>query len=79
MKLGRSALTALLASTIAAAPVVASAAPAAASRTSADVEGEGQILGGIGAIGGVFLAVVVGAVLYLAFVEDEDEDLPTSP
>jgi hypothetical protein len=79
MKLGRVTLSALLASTLVAAPVAASAAPVAGSRSSAEVEGEGQIVPGVGLLGSLFLVVVVIAVGYLAFVEDEDEDLPRSP
>jgi hypothetical protein len=79
MRLGRLTLSALLASTLVGAPVVASAAPVAGSRTSTDIEGEGQLIPGAGIWGTLILVAVVVAVGYLAFVEDEDEDLPTSP
>ena len=78
MRLAKSTLSALLASTLVAAPIAAQAAPVAGSRTSADVAGEGQILEGVGAVGIGFFVVVIVLVAYLAFVEDEDEE-PRSP
>lgn len=75
MKLGQVTLSALIASTLIAAPVAANAAPLPVARTSTSVEGE-QLRG---AGFGLVIAAIIAALVVLIAVSDEDEDLPRSP
>lgn len=75
MKVIRAAVTAALASTLVAAPVVAQAAPVADARNASSVEGEQ--LGGFGL--GWILAVLIAIAVVVIVVSDEDETAPRSP
>ena len=72
MKFGRLTLSALAASTLVAAPVVAQAA-AVADRDSAEFTGE-QLRGGLG----IPIAVLIALAVALIIISDSDED-PSSP
>lgn len=71
MKLRRASLSTLVASSLLAAPVVASAAPVATDRSGSPVEGE-SLTGGLGAAW-LVAAILVASLGILIFSDDEDE------
>jgi hypothetical protein len=75
MKILNAALSALVGTTLIAAPIAAQAAPVASARSASDVSG--QQLAGFG-WGWIFAALVVLGVI-LIVVSDSDESLPHSP
>jgi len=75
MKLLRTSLSALAASSLLAVPIAASAAPVAVDRSGSAVDGE-SLTGGLGAAW-LVAAVLVGVLGILIF-DDGDED-PVSP
>jgi len=75
MKILNAALSALVGSTLIAAPIAAHAAPVASARSGSDVKG--QQLAGFG-WGWIFAVLVVVGVI-LIVVSDSDENAPLSP
>jgi hypothetical protein len=73
MKILNATLSALVASSLLAAPIAAQAAPVARTSTPA----KGEQLAGFG-WGWIFAAAIVIGVI-LIVISDEDEDLPHSP
>ena len=73
MKLGKVVASALVASSLISAPVVAQAAPL--DRTASAVEGEN--LGGWGL--GLPLAVIIAILAIIIAISDNDENRPFSP
>lgn len=76
MKSSHVALSAFAATSLIAAPVAATAAPADGTRSSAAVEGE-SLAGGIGPAW--LIAALIAAAVITVVVTDGDEDVPVSP
>jgi len=76
MKLRDITLSALVATSLVAAPVMASAAPVEMSRSAATAEGE-ELGGRMGL--GLPIAVAVLVAVFLIWLSDNDENPPVSP